>query len=153
MKRIVFVLGSNVGNRKKNINIAIDYLERELRLAAIKKSYFMKNLAMLPNGAPKDWNREFFNRAVSGNIDLNKFSLMEILKIIKYIEKKIGRVDRGFWSPREIDIDIALIDGVSYKNENLSIPHKDLTKRNFFIEPILAIEKKILLNTFPKLVI
>jgi 2-amino-4-hydroxy-6-hydroxymethyldihydropteridine diphosphokinase len=151
MNRIVFVLGANIGNRQKNINDAIFDLEKNLELVSTKKSFFMKNSAILPKGAPQGWNREFLNLAFSGDVDLDRLPPLKILEIIKNIEKKIGRIDRGRWSPREIDIDIALIKDISLEIERLCIPHKSLTSRSFFIKPILDIERKLLLNIFPNL--
>jgi 2-amino-4-hydroxy-6-hydroxymethyldihydropteridine diphosphokinase/dihydropteroate synthase len=111
----------------------------------------LANPALIPENSPKNWNKEFFNIAFSGQVDLSKFHPIKILQIIKNIEAKIGRVDRGKWSPREIDIDIAFIENIFFENENLSIPHKQLVNREFFIKPIMEIEKKLLLNIFPNL--
>ena len=113
----------------------------------------MINPALIPENSPKNWNKEFFNIACSGQVDLSKFPPIKILQIIKNIEAKIGRVDRGKWSPREIDIDIAIIENIFLESEKLSIPHKQLINRDFFIRPIMEIEKKLLLNIFPNLAI
>jgi len=151
IRRIVFVLGSNIGDRAKNIEDAVGFLKQELALTSVKKSFLMQNPAMLPKDAPQDWDKEFLNLAISGDINLNKFPPSNILSIIKQIEKNIGRIDRGNWSPREIDIDIALIQGIKLNSKELCIPHQSLTQREFFILPIANIEKKLLLNIFPNL--
>jgi 2-amino-4-hydroxy-6-hydroxymethyldihydropteridine diphosphokinase len=81
-----------------------------LKLTNIKKSTIYRNSALLLEGSPPEWNQEFFNLALSADIDLTEFQPLKILEIVKLIEKKIGRKDTARWAPREIDIDILAID-------------------------------------------
>ena len=70
---------------------------------------------------------------------------MKILEIIKKIEKEIGRKDSERWAPREIDIDILLIDEIFIAEKNiLTIPHEGLFNRDFFYKTVEEIEPKLL---------
>jgi 2-amino-4-hydroxy-6-hydroxymethyldihydropteridine diphosphokinase len=145
MVRIIFGIGSNLGNRHKNIENSIEYLASSFFLENIKLSKFLKNDAMLPNNSPKSWNKEFINIAISGDIDFHKFDAIKILTTIKEIEKKIGRKDRKRWAPREIDIDILMIGEKSIIiNDLLTIPHQGLLKRDFFLKTVTEIEPELL---------
>ena len=146
IKRIVFVLGSNFGDRNFYLNQAVKDLTKELNLKKIKQSFILHNKALLKKNAPKDWDLEFANMAFSGDVNLRNFPPQKILRLIKKIEHKIGRIDRGIWAPREIDIDIAIIENVTINEKNLQIPHKFLSKRDFFIKTIEDIEKKLLIH-------
>ncbi len=147
IKRVVFGIGSNVGNREFYLNQAVDLLKCNLELFGLKKSNIFKNQAMLLPNSPQEWNVEFFNIAVSGDVDLDKNNPQKILEITQKIEKEIGRQDRGRWAPREIDIDILIIDGFAIKIENqLEIPHPGIFSRDFFIKTVAEIEPKLLAN-------
>jgi 2-amino-4-hydroxy-6-hydroxymethyldihydropteridine diphosphokinase len=110
MKKIIFCLGSNIGDRNFYLQEAIKALQIKLGLVDLKQSSILENKALLLPNSPKEWDINFYNIAVSAHINLNKFPPLEILKIIKKIEIDLGRKDRGKWAPREIDIDIAVID-------------------------------------------
>ena len=146
-KRIIFVLGSNFGDRNFYINQATQDIINDLELQNVKKSFMMHNSALLKSDAPEDWNMEFVNMAISGDINLKNFQPQKILFLIKKIEQRIGRINRGKWAPREIDIDIAIIEGVAINEKNLQIPHVSLFERDFFIQTIKDIEKNLLINT------
>src|SRR3989338_3045208 len=111
-KRIIFGLGSNLGDRNFYLDEAQSELVNQLSLHNLKKSKIFKNPAMLPPGAPQEWDQEFFNIAISADINLEKFLPEKILEIVKNIEKKLGRKDRERWAPREIDIDILAIENL-----------------------------------------
>ncbi len=141
--KIAFGIGSNLGNREHNINSAIDKLQKNLSLFDLKISNFYENKAMLPDSADQSWNKDFLNIALIGNFDRNQFTPIEILKIIKIIEKEIGRTDSPRWSPRIIDIDIlAILNEPEINYNNLKIPHDGLFKRDFFYKTFGEIDLK-----------
>jgi 2-amino-4-hydroxy-6-hydroxymethyldihydropteridine diphosphokinase len=143
--RIIFGLGSNLKDRNFYLDAAVLNLEQELLLKDLKKSKIFKNAAMLLPNSPKEWNCEFFNIALSGEIDLEKFPPAKILKIVKKIEKKLGRQKRKKWAPREIDIDILAIENLKIDlGKRLIIPHIGLFKRDFFLKTVKEIEPKLL---------
>lgn len=142
MKRIIFGLGSNLGDKEEYLDIAVKELKKELSLLKIRRSSIFKNPAMLLPDSPSEWNQEFFNIAVSADIDIETFNPEKILEIVKKIEHKIGRKDRQRWAPREIDIDILMIEDLKVCiADKLIIPHYDLTNRDFFIKTIDEIEE------------
>lgn len=144
-QRIIFGLGSNLGAREFYLDEAVCELENQLFLSNPKKSKIFKNPAMLLPNSPKEWDCEFFNIAFSTDVDLEKFPPQKILEIVKKTEKKLGRIERERWAPREIDIDILYIDGVKIHIEDqLTIPHVGLLTRDFFLKTVEEIEPLIL---------
>ena len=144
MNRIIFALGSNLGNRELFLNKAIVALTNRLNLKNIKASTILQNKALLLENSPKEWDIDFFNITFSGDINLDDFEPLEILRIIKEIELKVGRINRGKWSPREIDIDILAIDNLAFDfGDKLHIPHKELFNRDFFTNKFEEIEPEI----------
>ena len=148
ISRIVFSLGSNLGDREYFISKAINKLYIDLNLSNIKKSKILENQALLLPNSPEDWDKPFLNIAVSADINYKIFTPNKILLIIKKIERDLGRLDNTKWSPRNIDIDIMAIDNkfININEINLFIPHKDLLKRSFFINTFKDIELDLFLN-------
>jgi len=141
IKKIIFGLGSNLGDKNFYLDNAVAKLETELFLTNLKKSKILKNPALLLPNSPKEWDQEFFNIALSADIDLEKFSPEKILEIVKKIEKDLGRKERDKWAPREIDIDILTIENLQIRiGEKLIIPHHDLLNREFFLKTIKDVE-------------
>lgn len=150
IEKIVFGLGSNLGNRAKNLKTAISLLQEEFELKNLKISKILENQAMLPDKAPANWNLDFFNIAVSAQINFSKDDLIQscekILANVKKIEQKIGRQQRERWAPREIDIDILAVGIHQIKTQLLQIPHPGVFKRNFFIKTFQEIEPELFFN-------
>lgn len=141
IKIITFILGSNLGDRESNLSHAIKSLEMNLDLQEVRQSSPLENKALLKPNSPKKWDRDFLNIAASGKIDLEEYPPQKILTIIHEIERKLGRTrDGSSWAPRTIDIDIAFIENMIFDEDNLQIPHKELTKRDFFLIPLSQIE-------------
>jgi|TARA_B110000259_G_scaffold49330_1_gene57750 2-amino-4-hydroxy-6-hydroxymethyldihydropteridine diphosphokinase len=141
LKKIIFCLGSNIGNKKQNLDLAEKYLTKDLKLSNLKKSTILQNKAMTLPESPAEWDIDFLNIAIGADINILEFPPLKILEICKNIEKKIGRKDGEKWSPREIDIDIAKIENLKIHIDNkLTIPHPGIYDRDFFIKTISEIE-------------
>lgn len=131
---VILGLGSNVGDRLAHLREAVRLLAAHI--GDIRCSRILESAPMLPEGAPSDWAMPFFNMAVAGNTSL---SPAELLAEVKSIEQEIGRVKRGFWGPREIDIDILAMDAVVMDTPELSIPHRGIMERDFVLLPLLDV--------------
>lgn len=142
--KIIFGLGSNLGNKEAYLQAGCDLLQEKLLLRNIKKSQILQNKAMLLPNSPQEWDVDFLNIALSSDIDFKNFPPLKILEIIKEIEVLIGREERAKWAPREIDIDILAIEDLKIKlGEKLLIPHVGLFKRDFFYKTFLEIEPEL----------
>jgi 2-amino-4-hydroxy-6-hydroxymethyldihydropteridine diphosphokinase len=145
-KRIIFGLGSNLGDRNFYLDEAVKSLTKSLFLTNSKRSNIFKNPALLLPNSPPQWNLEFFNIAFSADIDLQKFDPEKILETVKKIEKDLGRKEGQKWAPRQIDIDILAIENLKIKiADKLIVPHYDLLNRDFFVKTIEEIEPNFLL--------
>lgn len=68
----------------------------------------------------------------------------ELLKALQGIEKKMGRLKGPKWGPRIIDLDILLYGQDTVKEDGLVIPHSDLHKRRFVLEPLCEIASYVI---------
>jgi len=131
---VILGLGSNIGDRLGYLRAAVRWLSAiitDMRLSSI-----MESAAMLPPGATNDMDLPFLNMVISGVTSLAPHAL---LAEVKSIELKLGRIQRGVWGPREIDIDILAMDDVVIKSPELSIPHSGILKRDFVLLPLAEI--------------
>ncbi|MFV9839035.1 MAG: 2-amino-4-hydroxy-6-hydroxymethyldihydropteridine diphosphokinase [Aaplasma endosymbiont of Hyalomma asiaticum] len=129
---VILALGSNIGDQIRNLQTAVKLLPLHNKLC----SSVYKNPAMLPSNAPNWWNVPFLNMAVAGYTDLTPNALLQNIKRIEY---GLGRLDKTFWSPRIIDIDIVLWEGISIESVTLTIPHKEMLNRDFVLAPVCDI--------------
>ena len=124
-------LGSNLGNKKKNIeNAKFELIKNQIRI--LESSNYYVSLSWPNPSYPK-----FLNIILKIETDLKPKNL---LKICKNIEKKIGRKKRLKNSPRECDIDIIDFKRKKMKG-SLNLPHPSMHLRNFVLLPLFEINK------------
>jgi len=123
-------IGSNVGERKEHCLRALALLSEEgIAVRACSAFYETE-----PWGV-KDQPR-FINAAAEIETSLEPQAL---LRLLKDIEKRIGREETYRWGPRVIDLDILLYDDLVMDEEGLKIPHPHLHERNFVLKPLSEI--------------
>ena len=127
-------IGSNLksiyGSRFDNIAIAINLLI-DSKIKIIKISNFYETPSYPNQNLPKFINIGVLVSFVS---DYNA-----LLKIIKLIEKKLGRLKNKKNEPRIIDIDIIDFNSITKISKKLILPHPRSHLRNFVLYPILQI--------------
>jgi len=136
LSNIVFIgVGTNEGNKVSNLKNAvkeIDELER-CKIEKISSVY-----ETLPFGNPDQQN--FLNAALKLK---TKLHYSELFVLLKGIEKKLGRIEREKWGPREIDLDILLYNDLIFSDEIITLPHKGIIYRDFVLVPLTEIEPEL----------
>jgi len=125
-------IGSNLGDRKRNIDLAIENIKK------IKNTYFLKMAPIIetePEGGPKGQGK-YLNTVIKIKTSLNPSAL---LRELKNIEKKLGRIKTVRNGPRVIDLDILLYADKIINTKELKIPHPRLFLREFVLEPLSKI--------------
>ena len=127
-------LSSKFGDRFTNINLAISFLEG-YGIKVIKKSNFYETPSY-----PNKENPKFINAVILVETTLPPVDLMSVLL---FIEEKLGRKRDKKNDPRTCDIDIidynSQILNLKFNNSELTLPHNDLSKRNFILFPLQEI--------------
>jgi len=121
-------IGSNIGDRKANLEAAVDMLGNTGGIEAKDVSPFYNTA---PVGYPDQ--PDFLNGVVKIETIL---SPCELLKICQGIEKKLKRVRTVRWGPRTIDLDILLYSDLIMQDEDLVIPHPHIHEREFVLKPL-----------------
>ena len=129
-------LGSNLGDRRKNLESAISLIgSRAGDVTAVSSFIETKPVGF------KSENR-FVNCAVRIVTALDPF---ELLRITQQIERELGRTTKsvgGVYSDRTIDIDILLYGNAVIDTPELKIPHPQMRERDFVMRPLKEITYK-----------
>jgi len=132
MTTVYLGLGSNMGDRRRNLEAALDALRAHPQIAVTAVSSFLETD---PVGGPPGQGK-FLNAAAKIETDLSPEALLEELK---RVERALGRREGPRWGPREIDLDILLCGNTILDTEALTIPHPRMRERRFVLEPLAEI--------------
>ena len=136
--RIILSIGSNVGDRLKNIERSLEELSTICEIKIISSLY---------DSLPRIYEDQdnFFNLVLE--IEYKK-TPQDLLKDIKKIEKSMGREETFRYGPRLIDIDIIFFNNIEIQDEELIIPHYDWMNRRFVVEPLSELYQEIKLSEY-----
>ena len=139
--RAVVALGSNIGEPKKNLDLAIALLREATEVVAVSSYFSTKPVGYLDQP-------DFLNAVCIIESDL---PAMDLLKMLHGIEKVMGR-DRSIkWGPRTIDLDLIQYGSLLSNADELTLPHPRAHERQFVLEPWLEIEPDGILLTHGKI--
>ena len=131
VKPIYLGIGSNLGNKKRNIeNTKSNLLKNNINI--LECSSYYESLSW-----PNHKNPKFLNIVVEISTTLRP---LELLGKCKQIEKNLGRKKSVKNSPRICDIDI-LDYNKKRLNKGIVLPHPRMHLRNFVLFPLFEINK------------
>jgi 2-amino-4-hydroxy-6-hydroxymethyldihydropteridine diphosphokinase len=123
---VVLALGSNLGERAKNLRSAVECLRR--RGVEPVRCSSIWDTPPFPEGQPRFYNAVFV--AETG------LSARGLLRAAKVCEQALGRAETYRWGPRVIDVDILFYGEEEVELEDLVIPHPRISERAFVLAPL-----------------
>jgi len=127
LKRIYLSLGSNIGDRERNLRKAVERLAaQDVRVLHTSRIYETE---------PVDYKDQawFLNQVVEAETALFP---VQLLTRIARVEREMGRVRRVHKGPRTIDIDILFYGAAVVETARLEIPHPRIAERRFVLAPL-----------------
>ncbi|MGA2469782.1 MAG: 2-amino-4-hydroxy-6-hydroxymethyldihydropteridine diphosphokinase [Solirubrobacteraceae bacterium] len=126
-------LGSNVGDRRQNLQRAVDGLgSHGVRVTASSSVYDTD-----PVGAVLD-QPSFLNACLAIETTLEPEQLLDACKAL---EQELGREDGGpRHGPRSIDVDVLLLGELTHSSQRLALPHPQVLSRRFVLIPLLELD-------------
>jgi 2-amino-4-hydroxy-6-hydroxymethyldihydropteridine diphosphokinase len=126
-------LGSNVGDRRAQLQAAVDALPahgvRPLRSSSTYDTDPVGEVLDQPS---------FLNAALEVETDHGPEGLLDACKTV---ERELGRVPGGVrHGPRPIDVDVLLLGGLEHRSERLRLPHPQVLSRRFVLVPLLELD-------------
>lgn len=128
-------LGSNLGDRKLNIQTAIEKINRIKKTKVTKASSIIETS---PVGGPAQ--DKYLNAAIEIQTD---FPPRQLLVNLQNIESELGRVRAIKNGPRTIDLDILFYRDLQINEEDLIVPHPRIKEREFVLNPLREIAPDI----------
>lgn len=132
MALVYLGMGTNLGEKERNLNDAIISLSQEVGFVIRSSTFYTSK----PWGFESD--NDFLNAVVLINTNLTPF---DVLSKTQEIEKSLGRTAKTIsgYSDRLIDIDILLYDNLIIDQPTLKIPHPLIAERDFVLVPFVEI--------------
>jgi 2-amino-4-hydroxy-6-hydroxymethyldihydropteridine diphosphokinase len=126
-------LGSNVGDRRANLQAAVDRLgAHAVEVLASSSTYDTDPVGELPD------QPSFLNACLRVRTAL---APEELLDACKALERELGRDPGGVrHGPRTIDIDVLLLGELEHDSPRLRIPHEQVLARRFVLIPLLELD-------------
>jgi len=131
MSRVVFALGSNLGDRLANLAAAVQAIRAAVRLEAISPVYETDPVGG-PAGQPA-----YLNAVVVAD---SAAAPEELLRLVQEWEAAAHRVRTERWGPRTLDVDIITVDGTRSESAELTLPHPRAYERAFVLVPWADVE-------------
>lgn len=127
--KAVISLGANLGDREKNLEHALAALETLCNTTLLFSSSVYETAAVDVMDAQPD----YLNCIAVVETELSPSAL---LGACFGIESAAGRIRKGFKSPRVLDIDLLLYEGVTMDTKELTLPHPRMLQRAFVLKPL-----------------
>ena len=129
MSRVLLGLGTNMGDRRRNLQEAVARLRTAMTVTAVSPVY-----ETAPWGDTEQ--PDFFNICLAAETTQ---APLELLQFLKQTETELGREKSRRWGPRLIDIDILAYENQVIQEKNLMIPHPHIAERTFVLAPLADI--------------
>jgi len=134
-------LGSNVGDRRMNLQATIELLWTHDVTVLLSSSVYETE----PVGEVLD-QRAFYNACVRIETALDPEGLLDACKAV---ERAFGRKQAGEdgyvkHGPRAIDVDLLLLGMSTFSSERLTLPHREVMSRRFVLEPLLELDPHLI---------
>ncbi|WP_155594051.1 2-amino-4-hydroxy-6-hydroxymethyldihydropteridine diphosphokinase [Lysinibacillus cavernae] len=131
MKDVYLSIGTNMGERYENLQLAVALLKEDENIEVVRISSVYETAAVGYTD-----QADFLNIAVHLKTAV---SSAEMLKICQSVEQELGRVREFRWGPRIIDLDILLYNHENIETESLIVPHPRMYERAFVLVPLVEI--------------
>ncbi|MBS3907104.1 MAG: 2-amino-4-hydroxy-6-hydroxymethyldihydropteridine diphosphokinase [Syntrophaceae bacterium] len=129
-------IGSNAGDKILNCETAISEIQKIDRHRLLARSSFFNTR---PIGyTAQDW---FVNSVIKIETDMEPIDLYRMLKTI---EIRLGRKETFRGGPRVIDLDLLLFDDRRIETEELQVPHPRFHERQFVLIPLSEIDPNLI---------
>lgn len=132
--RVFIALGANLGNVLESFREAIQLLtQQDVHLERCSSAYQTPALVDKPSDEelPPYWNA-----VIEVSTVLEPAAL---LLLMQSIENQLGRVRHKRWESRTMDLDLVLFGDSIIESEDLNVPHPEMHKRTFVLEPLAEI--------------
>jgi len=131
-QKVYVGLGSNLGDRRANIDQALLMLGDAEQVELVRASDIIETIALADSDQP-----DYLNAVAELKTELSPEALH---KVMIDIENLLGRVREGKWSPRTIDLDLLLYGNGIISSPELTVPHSQMHLRSFVLDGLCGLD-------------
>lgn len=134
-------LGSNLGDRKQYLLTAMESLSNNgFTIDGVAPLYVTRALWF-------DW-QEFYNTVIRVDTDHDTYDILTTIQEIettmgKIQQEKLKRNEEKVYQDRVIDIDVLLYDDMISHTSDITIPHRSISQRDFFLQPLIHLDSEL----------
>jgi 2-amino-4-hydroxy-6-hydroxymethyldihydropteridine diphosphokinase len=136
MSRAVIAFGANMGDREATIASATRALAETAGVELVAVSPVYETAAITGTGVDLD-APGYLNGVLVIDTALAPLDLLDVLQ---HIEAQHGRVRATHWGARTLDLDLIDLDGMTYDDARLTLPHPRAWERAFVLQPWLDVD-------------
>lgn len=126
--RVYIALGSNLGDRSAALARAREAIAHATGITIVGESEIEETEPVGPIA-----QGPYLNQMIAVDTTLAPRALLTTLN---QIERVAGRIRTVRWGPRKLDLDIVLIEGGTYSDDELTVPHPELPNRDFWLREL-----------------
>ncbi len=133
-------IGSNLGDCLKNCKTAVECISRlrEVELTAVSSYYKTEPVGV-------EAQNDFINAVAEIKTSLQAG---ELLTALQNIENSMGRIRESKGGPRNIDLDLLFYGQNVLQDGTMIVPHPEIHKRRFVLEPLCEIASYLIHPSF-----
>ena len=137
MSTLYLSLGTNLGDRRSNLETALTHIAREVGTIVSASDI----------NETEPWGFESTNRFLNMVVKVEtQLPPLDVLHVTQDVERRLGRNHKtvnGEYHDRLIDIDILLYDSLEMDTPELTIPHPRMHQRPFVMQPLAQIAPEL----------
>ena len=138
MRATAFIgFGSNLGNLTQNYSKALFLLQNNPEIFHVRSASLYESEPLTINHDKQNW---YLNTVFQVQTSLKMKALFSFLKAI---ELQMGRKNTKKWTSRIVDLDLLLYENFIFQDDEIAIPHKELHKRRFVLEPLIELNPNL----------
>ncbi len=134
MSKAFIGIGTNLGDRLNNINLAHSLLEQNFIRIVCQ--------SVIEETVPVDFTDQpdFLNQIIIVETEVSPVDLFNTLQLVEKKMKREKTIEKG---PRIIDLDLLLYDDIILNNEFLTVPHKAIHNRDFILKQLIELDENL----------
>ncbi len=134
-------LGSNLGDRRSFLKTAATHIDALALTSVRMRSQVLQSKALTVPGRFEQ-QPDYLNQVLAVETQLGVLAFFDALCAI---EENLGRQRSEKWAPRTIDIDLLLFGTLTLSTPRLTVPHPEMQRRRFVLEPLLELAPTLVL--------
>lgn len=136
-RRVCYLgIGSNLGDREAYLNLVSEEIAKDSRIELLARSSYRQTKPYGVTDQP-----DFLNGVVQVT---TLYTPARLLDFCQKLETMAGRIKTRHWGERTLDVDILLYGTEIWDTRNLTIPHPELHKRRFVLQPLCELAPNLL---------